>query len=256
MVLQGKNMTQNIAYVSIFTALGAVLDVIPIIPGFYSGIWDSWLFLLSPVIGILLGPFYGAVSVGTGSLIGHLIYFRDPFELVFMWGAPLGAATAGFIYEKKWLPVLGIYGSLLGGYLIYPVTWVLPLWGIWDVLVGFALIVVFIFLVNMESDENIRIGMHTLTIAFAAIIGLEADVLFRVFVLVPGQTYWFFYGFTVADLQYIWMSAGIITPIKVLLSSIATIMITKAVLLNISDSYYDEQVLENSETQDSSVFNL
>jgi hypothetical protein len=241
MVLQGKNMTQNIAYVSIFTALGAVLDVIPIIPGFYSGIWDSWLFLLSPVIGILLGPYYGAISVGTGSLIGHVIYFRDPFELVFMWGAPLGAAIAGFIYEKKWQPVLGIYGLLLGIYLIYPVTWMLPLWGIWDILVGFGLILVFIFLVRMEKSERIRIGLQTLTIAFAAVIGLEADILFRVFVLVPGQAYWFFYGFTVADLQYIWLSAGFITPIKVLLSAIATIMITKTVLLSVEQSFHNEQ---------------
>lgn len=236
MVLQGKNITQNITYLAMFTALGTVLDVIPIIPGFYSGIWDSWLFLLSPLIGILLGPFYGAISVGMGSMIGHLIYFRDPFELVFMWGAPLGAAVAGFVYQGKWKPVLGIYGSMLGIYLIYPVSWALPLWGIWDTLVGFGLVLVYSLLIGLVNSGKARLESQSIVILLAAVIGLEVDILFRIVLLVPGQTYWFFYGWTVEQLQIIWMSSGIITPIKVFLAAITTLMITKAVLLQIRDS--------------------
>ena len=236
MVLQGNNVSQNITYLAMFTALGTVLDVIPIIPGFYSGIWDSWLFLLSPLIGILLGPFYGGLSVATGSIIGHLIYFRDPFELAFMWGAPLGAAVAGFIYQKEWKPVLGIYGALLGIYLIYPVSWELPLWGMWDTLVGFGLTIIYSFLIELINRGEVKMESQSLLIVFAAIIGLEVDILFRIFLLVPGQTYWFFYGWTVEQLRIVWMSSGIITPIKVFLSAITTLMITKAVLLQIGDS--------------------
>ena len=77
---------------------------------------------------------------------------------------------------------------------------------------------------------------QSLLIVFAAIIGLEVDILFRIFLLVPGQTYWFFYGWTVEQLRIVWMSSGIITPIKVFLSAITTLMITKAVLLQIGDS--------------------
>ncbi len=233
MVLQGNNISQNIAYLAMFTALGAVLDVIPIIPGFYSGIWDSWLFLLSPLIGILLGPFYGAVSVGMGSVLGHLIYFRDPFELVFMWGAPLGAAVAGFVSQRKWQPVCGIYMVLLAAYFLFPISWMLPIWGIWDTLVGFGLVIIFSLLVEMNKRDLLAPRLDSLTIVFAAVIGLEADILFRIFVLVPGQAYWLFYGLTVEQLQYIWVGASIITPVKVILSAIATLMITKAVLKQI-----------------------
>ena len=75
----GKNLSRFVAFVAVFTALVTVFDVVPVIPGFYSGIWDSWLFLLSPIIGVLLGPIAGVFSVGFGTLLGHFIYFRDPF---------------------------------------------------------------------------------------------------------------------------------------------------------------------------------
>jgi hypothetical protein len=58
-----------------------------------------------------------------------------------------------------------------------------------------------------------------------SIIGLEADILFRIFLLVPCQTYWVFYGWTPAQLQLIWLAAGIITPVKVALAAVATIML-------------------------------
>jgi hypothetical protein len=66
--------------------------------------------------------------------------------------------------------------------------------------------------------ENDRINLVRLI--FCTVIGLESDVLMRVFLLVPGQTYWLFYGFTVEQLQLIWLGAGIITPIKVFLAVI------------------------------------
>ena len=85
MAILGKlTGSRSITFVAIFAAMIAVLDSIPMIPGFYGGIWDSWAFMLSPLIGILLGPVLGVISVGIGGLTGHLIYFRDPIELIFM----------------------------------------------------------------------------------------------------------------------------------------------------------------------------
>ncbi|MHA2405543.1 MAG: hypothetical protein ACXACH_02175, partial [Candidatus Hermodarchaeia archaeon] len=61
-------------------------------------------------------------------------------------------------------------------------------------------------------------------------IGLEADILFRVFVLVPGQTYWFFYLLTPDALYWMWLTAGIITPVKVALGTIFTITVGYSLL--------------------------
>ena len=104
-----------VALTAIFAAMSVVADLI-LIPS--AGIWDSAIFILSPLAGILLGPFAGAVAIGIGSLAGHCIFFRDIYEMVFMIGAPFGAAMSGLIYQRRWKPALGIYSLLLLGYFL------------------------------------------------------------------------------------------------------------------------------------------
>jgi hypothetical protein len=222
--------SRSITITATFAAMIAILDSIPIIPGFYSGIWDSWAFMLSPIVGILLGPALGAFAVGLGGLVGHLVYFRDPTELVFMLGAPVGAGIAGLVYERKWYLALGIYSLLLVSYFITPVSWLLSLWGIWDVLVGYALILG-AAIVSKFNGLAIRIEQSTTTkLILSAVIGLEADILTRIFILIPLQTYWFFYGFSAEELQVLWLGAGFITPIKVVLAAIAAIAICRPLI--------------------------
>ena len=70
-----------------------------------------------------------------------------------------------------------------------------------------------------------------LLLLFCTVIALETDILFRVFVLVPGQTYWFFYGWTPTELYYIWLGAGFITPVKVILATIVTMSLGHQLLV-------------------------
>jgi hypothetical protein len=69
-----------------------------------------------------------------------------------------------------------------------------------------------------------------LLLLFTTVIALETDILFRVFVLVPGQAYWFFYGWTPDYLAVIWSVAGFITPIKVVLAAIVAVTIGLQIL--------------------------
>jgi len=220
MTVSLETSSRFVAFIAIFTALAAVLDSIPIIPGFYGGIWDSWLFLMSPLFGIILGPIGGAAAIAMGSFIGHLVYFRDPFELLFMWGAPLGAGISGLVFQQRWKPVIIIYTGLLLAYFVTPVSWQLPLWGIWDVLVGFGVLVVFSVIVNTRVWPEAGDRRNVIGLLFATVIGLETDVLFRVFILVPCQTYWLFYGISVEGLQALWVVAGIVTPLKIIMSAL------------------------------------
>jgi hypothetical protein len=226
----GKNRSRIVAYLAVFIAMVTVFDVIPMVPGFYGGIWDSWIFLLAPLIGVLLGPLYGLVVVGLGSFLGHIIYFRDPFELFFLLGAILGTACAALIFQRRWKPVLLIYTILLVGYFLYPVSWTLPLIGIWDILLAYVLVVLFSILITRNWWPTTQWTDLWVLLFFAAIIGLEADVLFRIFLLVPGQTYWLFYGLTPEALYWIWLTAGIITPMKVALGTLFTVTIGYSLL--------------------------
>ncbi|MFW9768612.1 MAG: hypothetical protein ACFFF9_13970 [Candidatus Thorarchaeota archaeon] len=244
----GSNSSRTVAFLAVFTAMIAILDVIPTIPGFYAGIWDSWPFLLAPIVGILLGPYLGALSVGLGSLIGHMIFIRaDPTELLFMWGLALGAAVAGFVYQKKWLPVLGIYTAMLTGYFIYPVTWELPLWGIWDILIGYGIVLIFSFMTVRGLLSNITERKRVLLLLFSTVIALETDILFRVLVLVPGQVYWFIYGWTPSYLAFIWSAAGFITPIKVAVAAFVSVTLGLQLLRSL-ERHGDSVGLHNENT--------
>jgi len=223
-----SNSSRTVAFVAVFAALTAVLDVIPAF-GFTSGVWDSWAFILSPIVGILLGPYLGALSVGIGSLIGHTIYYRDPTELLFMLGLSIGAAVAGFVYQRKWMPVFGIYTTMLLGYFIYPITWGLPLWGIWDILVGYGLVLVYSVATKRSIWTNTSERYNLLLLIFCTVIALETDILFRVSILVPGQIHWLF-GWTPEILFEMWMVAGFITPIKVILAVMVMISLGRQLL--------------------------
>jgi hypothetical protein len=62
-------------------------------------------------------------------------------------------------------------------------------------------------------------------LALSAFVGLEADVLFRIFILVPMQTYSLFYGWDVEGLRAIWTLGAILTPLKAALATLATTII-------------------------------
>jgi hypothetical protein len=224
----GSNSSRTVAFVAVFAALTAVLDIIPAF-GFTSGVWDSWAFLLSPIVGILLGPYLGAYSVGLGSLIGHTIYYRVPTELLFMLGLSMGAAVSGFVYQRRWKPVFGIYTVMLLGYFIYPVSWGLPLWGIWDILVGYGFVLVYSVVSTRGIWANTSERYNLLFLIFCTVIALETDILFRVFVLVPGQIHWLF-GWTPEILFSMWLVAGVITPIKVVLAAIVVVTLGRQLL--------------------------
>jgi hypothetical protein len=219
-----------VALLGTFTAMLAVLDALPMVPGFYAGVWDSWVFVLSPLVGILMGPLLGAVSVLLGSLIGHLVVFRDVFELFFMLGAAVGCAMAGFVFQTRWRPALATYTVLLMLYLLYPVSWALPLWGVWDILVGYCTLVFFSLMVIRDALPEEGIRRNTTLLILSSLIGLESDALFRVVLLVPGQTYWLFYGLNPTQLQLLWIAAGIVTPIKVALGTALVVILGLALL--------------------------
>jgi hypothetical protein len=208
------NRSRRVALIGVFAAITTVLDTI-LTPGFSSGVWYGWVFVITPINGIILGPIDGFITTLISVLAGHTLVFRESiYEYIFTLGAPIGALITGLVFKGENRLALGYYALLLGGYFLSPIGRSLPLWGMWDVYVAFA-ILLGMTLFGRRLGEMIGSNSRTLA-ALGALIGLEADVLFRIFVFVPLRGYEFFYGFTKEILAMIWaVPAPLITPLKV-----------------------------------------
>jgi hypothetical protein len=204
---QQMTKSKRISLIATFAAVAAVLDSIPGIPQFESGVWYSWIFLVVPLFGFILGPVDGFISILIGVLVGHSIYFRGIHEFLFTIGAPVGTMIAGMIFrQRRSIPII-FFTVLLASYFLNPISWELPLWGMWDIYL--ALIVLMI--VSVMKIEKGRLMTSTF-------IGLEADILFRIFLFVPLQTYHILYGLTLETMKLIWVAGAFVTPIQVGLS--------------------------------------
>lgn len=210
-----------VSKVAVFTALTAVLDAL-IIPQLSSGVWFGLVYLIVPVTGILLGPRMGFLSTLIGVFVGHTISPRGLEEFLFTLGAPIGASMCSFLYQKRWIPLFGFFTVLLMAYFLTPIAQELPLWGMWDVYIAYFLLLLVIGILHLKSHwwENIWVRY-----SLSAFIGLECDVLFRIFLFIPGGTYQSIYGLPVEILASIWVAGALITPIKVGVSTLLTTFI-------------------------------
>lgn len=211
----------SVVLVAVFASINVLCDSIWFFSEFSSGIWYGLVFLMEPLTGIILGPYAGFLSTLLGVLIGHCIYFRDPYEFVFTFGAPIGAMMSGFLFRGKWRPVLTCYTALLAGYFVAPVAWQLPVWGMWDVYCAYlTLFTTAIIIAKKQWRKRSRAIVYVL--ALCSFIGLEMDVLFRIFILVPCQTFHLFYGWNTEILHSIWVAGACITPVKVAIATLFT----------------------------------
>lgn len=219
-----------VSLVAIFASFTVVLDSMIGLPELSSGVWYSWIFMVEPITGIVLGPYAGFLSTLVGVLIGHIIYFRDIYEFLFTFGAPIGAMVSGLLFKGRFKEVLIYFTLLLVAFFSTPIAWQLPIWGIWDVLLAYSILIVatIISRSGLWKLESRRLSWVIITSAF---IGLEADILFRILLFIPGQTFKLFYDFNVTILQLIWIESAIATPIKVAMSILVTAIVGPRIIV-------------------------
>ena len=214
---------RTLSLIAIFAALGVVCDGV-VTPGFSAGVWFGWIFLVSPIAGIVLGPYNGFISTLIAVMIGHSLFPRDTvYEFIFTIGAPVGSMMSGFAFKGQLKRLFAFYTVMLGTYFATPVSKYLPIWGMWDCYVAYVILIILgVILIVRGFDETKRMSPF----AVSAFLGLEADVLLRIFILVPCQGYRVFYGLTPELLKATWtVPAPLITPFKVLLSTFIVTLI-------------------------------
>ena len=205
------------ALVALFASLNVVCDSIAGIPQLSEGVWYSWVFMTEPVTGLVLPPQAAFISTLIGVAAGHVIYPRGSYEFLFMIGAPIGSLVSALLFKGRDRIVLIYFSALFVAYLATPISWQLPLWGMWDTYLAF----VGLLTANVASIRSRTDKTHPLALAFCAFIGLEADILFRIFLFVPCQTYRLF-AFTTEELQLIWIAGAVMTPVQVAISALFT----------------------------------
>ncbi len=217
-----SDRSRLLALVAVFASLNVVCDSFAGIPQFASGVWYSWIFMIEPITGFVLPPYAAFLSTFVGVMAGHVIYPRGIYEFLFTVGAPIGSMISGLLFRRKYRIVLAYFMVLFAAYFATPVSWQLPLWGMWDTYLAFAALLAAsaTFLKSKPQLKNGRLLPFLL--GFYAFIGLEADVLFRIFLFIPCQTYRLLFSFTVEELRFIWLIGAAITPIQVFISILFT----------------------------------
>jgi hypothetical protein len=205
--------TQKIALTATFAALHTTLSLIPGPVNF-----RSWIILITPLEGIILGPTMGFSAASMGYLLGWFIRPRAE-PIIFGIGEPIGALTTGLIAQKKWPHALLLYTGMLLAFFAYPLTSTIPLWTLWDIYIAFTSILIFAVISKTQFIRRLPIFL-----GFAALIGTEADVLTRIFILIPlnGYQWW---GIPAQLLPYIFVLGAFQTPIEAVFSVAATIII-------------------------------
>ena len=212
--------TRSVAFISVFATLTVVLDTLPGLPQLSSGVWYHWVFVVAPLAGIALDPAESFLSVFLGVMISHTVILGDPYEYFFTLGAPLGAAVTSLVFRERTRAVLVYYVALLAAYLFSPPAGSLPLWALWDTFAAFVVLII----VVLSRRKSYRLINGRLALVFSTLIGLEADILFRVFLFVPLGTFDWLYGFSLDFMRDVWILSAFITPIQVGIAMVSTFL--------------------------------
>ncbi|MFH0897491.1 MAG: hypothetical protein V1850_05550 [Candidatus Bathyarchaeota archaeon] len=221
--------TRSIALIAVFAALTAVLDALPGLPQLSSGVWYGWTFIAIPLVGIVLCPEEAFLSVFIGVMVSHTVVFLDPYEYLFTIGAPIGAAISSLVFRQRLRLVLPYYIAILAAYFLTPAVWNLPLWALWDTYIALIILITTILFKKMIY----KLAKGRLSLVFSTLIGLEADILFRIFIFVPMGTYDWLYGFSLDYVKSVWVVSAFITPIQVGISLFTT-SIVGVILLKVT----------------------
>jgi hypothetical protein len=226
---QRSQRTKQIALLTIFTALYIVLRFIPysvLIGG--SGTLNFSDFL-APIIGIILGPYLGGLSVVIGSFasigMGKPMFFNG---LDFVPDLMAVLATGFLVQQKKsrWAIVVALNAALLALFLVNPLTsvFVFSVPYAWLHIVAFAVLLTPISWFAAKWVRNLNFGKIAVGIAILTFIGvmmqsLAGNILYEVLL---GQV---FHVFTPADFAVTWQAVFFVYPVERMFLVISAVII-------------------------------
>lgn len=191
--------SQKVALIAVFAALHTVL----FLP---EGPWRSFVIYLTPIEGIVLGPYIGFAAALLGSTTARLVK-PNAFWMFGIVAEPTGALAAGFLAKGKWKQVLLAFVVMLAAYFAHPYGRLLPLWTILDLLAAFIMVYPASKLGKNLWDKESRPELFAVALLLIAFVTTALDSLTRVFILIPMNGYQLL-GFDYQALAYEWFIPG------------------------------------------------
>jgi len=167
--------TKQIALLAIFSALYIILRFIPfsMLIGATGG-YLSFSDFLAPIIGILLGPYLGGLTVLIGNFgaigFGRATNFPTLFGLADFLPDFVAVVSVGFLMRRKWIPiVVALNVGLLALFLVDPLTSVFVTIPGTSISIPFAwmhiaAIIVLISPLGWKAGKWIELGSKTLPV--------------------------------------------------------------------------------------------
>lgn len=206
-------VAKEIALIACFTAIYAVFSLMPMFQliGLFGGT-ITVAAIIAPIIGVILGPYFGTVATILGGFVGFS--FNPYFSLPSLISGAAAALCAGLLCDgKRWLSVLAYLTFLLSFSLYIPIgpTWLYPL-AMWFQIVGFLLLVSplqSLAIKNMTSDRPSKSLSSFFTVALTStlagqIAGTLAFEMVYYPALIPDVTAW----------KTIWQALTFLYPVE------------------------------------------
>jgi hypothetical protein len=215
--------SKTVAFIGVFAAFHATLYLIspPVL-------WRNWAIYLSPIEGMVLGPWAGFIAALIGSTVGRVV-LPSPLWMFGIVAEPLSVMSAGFLTRGKWRPVMALYAAMLAAYFISPLGQSLPLWPMLDTIVAVCLVYPAAKLSKNLFSENLKLLPVSLVIVSFTTIAI--DGLTRVFLLIPAGFYSTVLGWSSAYTAAVFVAGGVDSFIEDALVVLITLIVGVPILL-------------------------
>jgi hypothetical protein len=222
-----SNRTKITAFLIVFSALYAVLRLVPLGPMIGLSATFSVSDFLAPLYGIILGPYVGGLSIVIGTFLGMAMGKAPVFLGLDFLPAFVNAVAIGFLLKRKCAPVVVLNIILLLAFALNPLTtlFIGPIPFIWLHIVAFLVLISPLGRKAGQWVETLKPKFLTAGVAILAFIGtmmqhLTGNILTEV---VLGQIVGSISPETFSTI--IWPSAFLAYPIERILLVILSVVV-------------------------------
>ena len=227
------------ALTGIFAAFHLIITLIPFSLSVSGTGFISFGMISATIVGFLLGPFFGPISVLIGSYLG---IFMNPEIAILGFATPIatagGALAAGLIRSKKPFIAILIYAVSMVVYVISPLGFLVPEF-LWFHIIVFSLSLLFVIPFTkgkIEQELELSKTTSTRTLILLALVSVCID---QAIGSAIGPYYLIYVlGLDVNLVASFWIAVVFIYPVERIIGAIIITFLLGSISESISSGYF------------------